>query len=794
MLINSGTPGKPGPISMAVRVAVATCLAAGTGNAWTAEEPDNTLEEIVVTAQFREQNLQDTPLAITAVTAEMLEARSQTNISEIANQAPSVTLKQQAPMFGPAIAAYIRGVGAADFNPALEPGVGIYVDDVYISTLTGSLLDLLDLERVEILRGPQGTLAGRNSIGGAVKLYSKKPSQETSGSFQATYGSRDRLDLRGTANFALGENLFMRISGVDKRQEGYVKRIDYGCAFPNNPYGIQPLRATTGGCVVGRDSNVNYSAARAALRWLPSEAVEVNLALDYTDDRRNPTGAVLVQYRSPLAAAVLGRIQANYDANPANNVNPNVFVPPPKSYYNYASFYNAPHNGTGEVTNVMVESRANPQQFFEGWGTSLDIAWQLNDNFAIKSITAYRAYQSGFANDNDLGPLASSIGDGTLPFHGLSQELRLNGAALDNALEYTIGGYYLDQRSRYQSWQDLRYTGPLQFQQNDVVNVDTKAVFGHVGYKATEALEFTGGIRYTDEHKDYNYVRLNRAGTAPAAGVGSLNGLRSDYDGSNTDYRLAAQYRWNDAVMTYVQFATGFKGGGVSPRPFVVDQAQPFNSETLESWEIGVKTDLLDRRLRINADVFRGNYDDLQLGLQNCTGSTSVVPCGRIANAGDARIQGFEFESTLRPVPGFAIDASYSYTDFEYKRLNNVGGIQLSFVAPFMPKHKASIGAQYELSMANGSTLTPRVDGSFQSELYTNGNNQLTNRIGGYTLFNARLTWRNADGDLEAALEGTNLGDKYYFVSRADQFTGAGHTDGAPGRPREWALTIKKKF
>ena len=111
-----------------------------------------------------------------------------------------------------------------------------------------------------------------------------------------------------------------------------------------------------------------------------------------------------------------------------------------------------------------------------------------------------------------------------------------------------------------------------------------------------------------------------------------------------------------------------------------------------------------------------------------------------------------------------------------------------------LPKHKASVGAQYELTLANGSSITPRVDGSFQSELYTNGNNQLTNRIGGYTLFNARLTWKNADGDLEAALEGTNLGDKYYYVSRADQYTGAGHTDGAPGRPREWALTIKKRF
>ena len=756
-----------------------------------AEEPDTALDEIVVTAQFREQNLQDTPLAITAVTAEMLEARSQTNITEVANQAPSVTLKPQSAMFGPSIAAYIRGIGAADFNPALEPGVGMYVDDVYIATLTGSMLDLLDLQRVEILRGPQGTLAGRNSIGGAVKLYSQKPSAEDSGSFQATYGSRDRLDLRGMANFALTDNLFLRISGVDKSQDGYVDRIDYGCAFPTNPYGIKSQRATSAGCVVARDSNVNYTAARAALRWLASDSVEVNLSADYTTDHRNPTGVVLVDYRdASQTAAVIGRIQPIYDATPANNVRPSVFVPPRKSYYNYASFYSAPHNGTGEVSNVMVESRATAGQFFEGWGTALDLDWQISDSFSLKSITAYRSYESGFTNDNDLSPLTSSIGDGTLPFHSFSQELRLNGAAMGNRLQYTIGGYYSDQQSTYQSWQDLRYTGPLQFQQDDVVNSDSMAAFAQVAFEVTERLDLTAGIRYTDEHKDYTFVRLTRDGAVHPA-LGALNGLTSDYDGSNVDYRVAAQYSWSDDVMTYLQWSTGFKGGGVSPRPFVVAQATPFDPETLETWELGIKTDLFDRRLRINSAIFMGDYSDVQLGLQLCPGA----PCGMIANAGSADLKGFEFEATFRPVGDLSVDASYSYTDFKWTYLDpRITSIQPGMTTPFLPKDKASLGAQYDLKLASGARITPRVDASFQSELYTNGNNTVNNRIGGYTLINARITWLNSDGDLAVSLEGTNLGDKYYFVSRADQYVGAGHTDGQPGRPREWAVTLKKTF
>jgi iron complex outermembrane receptor protein len=782
-------------VAFSVRASLGCALLAGiTGIASAAEELQE-LEEITVTAQFREQNVQDTPLAITAISGDMLEARSQTNVTEIASQAPSVTLKPQSPMFGPSIAAYIRGIGAGDFNPALEPGVGMYIDDVYIATLTGSMLDLLDLERVEVLRGPQGTLAGRNSIGGSIKLYSQKPTAEDSGSFQATYGSRNRIDLRGTANFALTENLFLRVSGVDKSQEGYIDRIDYGCANPGNPFDIAPLRASTAGCVVARDSNVNYSAVRGALRWLPSERLELNLAADYVNDRRNPTGAVLVDYRDQASMdAAFTRTQAVYDSDPSNDARGVDFVVPRGSYYNYASFYSPAYDGSESAAGPFlpwVESRPVPQQWFEGWGAALDGEFRLTDSLVVKSISAYRTYESGFVNDNDLSPLTSSIGDGSLPFDFFSQELRLNGG--NDRLEWTVGLYYLDQKSRYQSWQDLRYTGPLQFQQNDVVNVDSKAVFGHMGYSFTDRLVATAGVRYTDEHKDYNYVRLVRDGTAPHPALGALDGEQNVYDGDNVDYRAALQYDLTGDVMTYLQFSTGFKGGGTTPRPFNLDQVLPFGPEKLQTWELGMKADLLGRRVRVNTAVFFSDYTDLQLGLQACpVGPPS--PCGVIANAGDAEIKGFELESVIRPVSGVTIDASYSYTDFEYTKLNNVGGIQLSFVAPFMPRHKASIGTQYQMNLGNGSTLSPRVDWSFQSNLHTNGNNLPSNRIGSHGVVNARLVWRAADGNLDVSVEGTNLTDKYYFLSRADQFTGAGHTDGQPGRPREFALTIKKRF
>jgi iron complex outermembrane receptor protein len=192
---------------IALVAAIGLASSYSTALAQPAANQGSTVEEVVVTAQFREQNLQDTPIAITAVTGEMLQARSQTDISQVANQAPNVTLKPQGAAFGPSLGASIRGIGQYDFNPALEPGVGVYVDDVYYATLTGSIFDLLDLERVEILRGPQGTLAGRNSIGGAVKLYSKRPTGDGSGYASVAFGSRNRMDLRAGADFGLAENL-----------------------------------------------------------------------------------------------------------------------------------------------------------------------------------------------------------------------------------------------------------------------------------------------------------------------------------------------------------------------------------------------------------------------------------------------------------------------------------------------------------------------------------------------------------------------------------------------------------
>ena len=195
-------------------------------------------DDIVVTAQFREQRLQDTPISITAISADTLEAREQRSVSDLGRFAPNVSLSPAGQFFGNSISAYIRGVGQSNSNFAYEPGVGMYIDDVYYGTTFGAVFDLTDLERVEIPRGPQGTLAGKNSVGGSVKLFTRKPDDTASGFIEGTYGRFNRIDVRGSANIALSDNLFVRLSGVSKSSDGYMTRLDFGCANPGG--GIPP--------------------------------------------------------------------------------------------------------------------------------------------------------------------------------------------------------------------------------------------------------------------------------------------------------------------------------------------------------------------------------------------------------------------------------------------------------------------------------------------------------------------------------------------------------------------------
>ncbi|QGP80980.1 TonB-dependent receptor [Sphingobium sp. CAP-1] len=760
-----------------------------------ADQPDQGagVAEIIVTAQFRSQNLQDTPIAITAIDANLLASRNQTDISQIAAQAPNVQLTQMGGAFGSSMAVYIRGIGQYDFNPAYEPGVGMYVDDVYYASLTGSIMDLLDLDRVEVLRGPQGTLTGRNSIGGAIKLFSAKPTAETSGTVEAAYGARNRVDLRGSANFALTDSLFARIAAVHKEQDGYVKQIDYGCANPGNALGIGANPSTPSNCVTDKLGGKNYTGVRGSLRFAPNDKLDWTVIGDYTYEKQTNAANVLTLNNTAKTDGI------NFMCG---------------RFCTYASFY-VPAGGQ------VSESYYMPNEtMFTGWGVSSNLSYTFSPSVSLQSITAYRKYHQTFGTDDDFTPNPHLVGAGynDLHFRFFSQELRLSGKIGDFA-EWTVGGFYSDQKTTYFTRQDIRYIDYavcggagfclLQFQGNDPVNADSKAAFGTVILHPTEALTLTGGLRYTDEHKDYTFVRQNLTGgtLSDPFGVGKLNGLKAVYNGNRLDWRLSADYRFNPSFMAYVTVSTGFKGGGVVARPFTASQAVngAFDPETLTAYEAGIKTDFFGRRVRLNISGFYNDYKNIQLPIADCSVldgvpiGTSTSPCAAVQNAGDGHMYGLEAELSSSPVHGLDIDASLSWIDGAWDRIDQVVGGGIKIGDPITtPNWRGSMGIQYKAELGASGSITPRFDMNYigkQSIGRLNATVPLDYNPD-YVLANARLTWRNADNDLSISFEVQNLFDKYYLLPL--RFTALYATAGTGystvGRPREWAVSVRKSF
>jgi iron complex outermembrane receptor protein len=503
----------------------------------------------------------------------------------------------------------------------------------------------------------------------------------------------------------------------------------------------------------------------------------------------------------------------------------------------------------------------------EGYGFSLNVDGGFTDWLKLNSISAYRGWEQTFSIDGDLSPARTQFGNNDLTHWFWSQELRLN-AEITKQLNSTVGAYYSDEKTTYYTLQDIRYVAadipplnspppfgltplfPLQFIGNDPVRTKSKAVFGTVIWNATDALTFTGGLRYTKDYKSYTFYRYNLDGktinafldpigaaygpgysgpdTKNIAGLGTANevaaltGRTAIFEGSKTDYRFVADYRFNPSVLAYFSVSTGYKAGGVGPRPFNAPQARSFGPEKLTSYELGLKTDLFERTVRVNAAVFYNDFKDAQLVLLSCPQFGGPGPCALPQNAGNAKVKGAEIEILATPIDHLQFDISGSYIKWDWKCVNasvvtadpaklaafpgcssdpSIIGLLSPTPLGFI-KSKWSAGGQYEIGLGGAGSFTPRFDVAYQGGLagsdlapVPGSPSAVYGQVPGYTVANARFTWRNEPQDLDVALEVTNLADRYYFLSKFD-LTGAGSgtITGSPGRPREWAITVKKKF
>jgi len=792
-------------------------------------QEEGVLEEIVVTATFRETRLQDTPIAITAVTGDMLEIRGQTDLYEVANQAPNVTLKRGGQARSGMIA-FIRGIGQTDFIAALEPGVGVYVDDVYYAQLTGSLLELLDVDRVEVLRGPQGTLSGRNSIGGAVKMFTKQPGEGHGGFVRVGFGSYDQVDFRGAGDMTLVEDkLFARLSAAGKSRDGYVDVLDYGCTHPGS--GVTTNRGANG-CHIGTQGDQRYGTGRLQLRWIANDDLEISFAGDYLNNQSGQQpGVATYADRTAIESIVLPN---------GTFLNPTITMETPDGntiFYRDHDFvpYGPYHNASDPINDPYVtygtNSDSGPMYMLAGtpatgpvtqpvpwkpttipprhdltqWGGSLRFDWQISDTLSFDSISAYREYDSRFTWDEDGSPIGLELLDNRLDNWQFTQEFRLNGTS-DN-LDWTVGAFYLEQDSTYEARVDLNFAMIDFIHGPDPTPADTKAVFAHANWRVSDNFALEAGLRYSEEFKGYTHFRSNGDGTPILPGppgqetnwrLFGLDGLTAEFEDERTDWRVAATFNFTDNAMVYASAATGYKGGGVNPRPFFAVQLKTFDSEELTSYELGFKSTLFDNTLRFNVAAFFTEYENIQLVLKACehpfVPSGIGPPCLKPANVGDAEITGFEAEATWYVAEGFLVDVSASTLDFEYQNVDPLTGVTTDMITPYTPENKWALGAQYTFpGSANGEFMV-RVDASYMDEVYADPTNRPVNRIDDYTLVNAIIRWSapSEDWRIEAAF--MNLTDELYYIDAYDVHDSQGTVISQPGLPSTFNLSFQRNF
>lgn len=719
-----------------------------------------TIEEIYVTARKRSEGLQDTPISISAFSSDSIEARNITNVSQIGDITPNLTINTSASFSGsPSSAAiFLRGIGQVDFTLNTDPGVGLYVDGVYISRSIGGLIDLVDVERIEVLRGPQGTLFGRNTIGGAISVTSKAPTDEFSSRVKATLGSDSRADLLAEINAPVSDKLLTRFSILSRNRDGYVDRLQ-------------------GGDALGDDNSIS---ARGTVVFLPTDDLSIQLALDYTREREESAPFVLEELNSGAAFPGFHNAVIAPSLDPATAMGA-CFDP---TFVNAACFNEASVlTNDPYKTNGTEESVSDVDVF--GSSLTLEKTW---DNITLKSITAYREVESFSQRDGDHSPVRVNATSDEFDYEQTSQELQLLGASLDDKLNWIIGAYYLTEEG--DNINIVRFAPITLFSGGNVEN-ESYAFFAQGTYDFTDQLSLTLGTRYTDDSREFtpNQFVIDAPGfpNVPPVGTPLLPSVTGTTGTDEITSMVNLSYDWTDSIMTYVTFSEGFKSGGFTQRVFPPLAAIPsFDPEYVEQYELGWKTAWMEQRVQINGALFFTDYTDLQVNVQQ-----GIAPTTQ--NAAEAEIQGGELEVIVIPADGFLLNASAGYTDADYQQLDaSVIGVTTSSSLPGASEWTGSVSLAYTHDFQSGSSLTTRFDWAYRSEFYFDA----TNEVGqdDYDSLNVSLNWESSNGEWRASLFGTNLTDEEYRVAGASILDPGGFKEVIYARPAEWGLSIEKRF
>jgi iron complex outermembrane receptor protein len=716
-------------ISGTSALALTTAAQAATLAAVAAEADANAapaVEQVVVTAERRATDLQKTAIAISAFSQQVLADRKVDNIRDLSGQIPNfsisrVTISHTTQTYA------LRGVGESD--PIQEPVLAVYVDDVYIPRQIGSMVEFNDLERVEVLRGPQGTLYGRNSSAGALRIITRDPGDAFRAKAEVGLGNYGAVDVRGLIEGPLVEG---KLAG----SLSYIHHSRDGVTFDPT---------------LNHDVNrIDLDAYRAKLRWTPTDRWDVLLTVNALKDRSDSRSYVPV-------------------------TQPN-----------------------GEHRTDRSYSEVEPKQDLDQISGALRVQYELNDNLKLKSVTSYGGFNlNPVYYDND--GQAALIQKNLIHYNDqyVTQEVQLNGDY--GKLTFTSGLFYLHERFFVErdgySRRNAQPTDPVATPGNygfarahNITNTDAYAVFGEASYALNDRLSVTGGLRWTNEEKEFTFDNkvLNLQGQV----VGQSIAGQADKIFSAVTPKLSAQFQWTPDVLQYVTWSKGFKSGGFDNRATRLDLAtRPFAPENVDAYETGLKTELFDHRARLNLAVFYNDYQDLQVSY-----SDPAYPGNSVrSNAGKARTYGVELETDIRATERLSLQASAGYLFAVYDKYRNAGGIGVNADGHRLlnsPRWSLSGAITYDVPIEIPGELRVGLNAQYQTKTYFNALQRPQDEAPAQTFLNGVVTWQTPDPRWSVVLSGRNLLESDEPVSVTYTPATGVYYKNYPD-PRTWLVTLK---
>ncbi|MCZ6831193.1 MAG: TonB-dependent receptor, partial [Gammaproteobacteria bacterium] len=793
-----------------------------------AQEDGLVLEEVIVTARKRQESLQQTPVAVTALNAAALRDAGVRNLYDLNQIAPNIEV-QSANGNAPLANIYIRGIGQRNTGPNIDSGIGIYIDNVYIGRPDGALLDINDIASVQVLRGPQGTLFGKNTTGGALVFTTNRPQEEFEGSVELRVGNYSKFDSSTMLNVPLTDTLLSRVSVTTTSRDGYIDNHFDGEEYMD-------------------EDRINVIGQ---LRWLASDTLTLDLNYNYadTDQKARPQKCL------PVPGAV-GWQAALFD----------IISVIPSTGRTYDDFCQDAAD-IGDDLDVISDLGGKYES--ENQGLSLTVEWEVGDDYLIKSVSAWRSTDAG--QDDELDHTALPWLHRTQLVHPsshnretdqYSQELEFSGSAFNDRMQFVTGAYWFSEKT--DDNQAANFIGPFDpgivnfFMLNTtstLLEADNEAwaVFSQVEWSWTDNWRTTLGIRYTDEDRELYRERyavvpetLDKNGGFvipvfngawavdrtvfeynPDFSYALNNTSKESVGDDDTSFMASIQYlidewNWIDTGSVYLTYSEGFLSGGLSEAP--TGELETFEPEEVENWELGFKLDMLDRRLRVNGALFYADYTNRQLTTIVVNLATNS-PAGATINAKSSTIAGFELETTWLATANLEISFNATFNDGDIDKFEDTQiliadplvapeagctRVNLSLIQvdqcpkdrsnenlPRLPEETYYLAAQYSWQ-SDWGTFMPRIQGSLKKDIdycfdSLSCDTGLWLEDEQFDL-SARVTWLSNDGNWVGAIYGTNLTDENYLVGGTALVESAGVGGYSVAAPRMYGAELKYSF